>query len=146
VLIVDDYRKDGEQHRYEWLMQTQGDVKMVRVEANADGTVDLVLGDGTRRRLLLRVLAAGDDARVPSALAEKARLEPYQFEYRNNVKTYQRVVLPLTAVNGHYKVLLYPYRDGEPRPTSVFEAGRLSLRIGEQQDLVEFSKRKDGRT
>jgi hypothetical protein len=146
IVLVDDYRQDDEPHRYDWLMQVPDDVRLVASGRNDDGTFDLMLGDEQGRRLLLRVLAAGDGADVPEDMVAGARLETYEVEGRGRVSKFQRVVLPVMAVNGHYKILLFPYREGDPLP-QVKEMGTgMVVDWDGRQDEIGFHLGDDGRT
>jgi hypothetical protein len=148
VLVVDDYRKDNKEHWYEWLMQVPDDVALLRATRYGDGMVDLLLGEPEYRRqlLLVRVLEAGDGAGVPESLAGGAKVDEYSFESRGRAESCQRVVLPMNAVEGRYKVLLYPHRQGDPLPETTLRAGELSIAVAGQKDVVSFAPGEDGRT
>jgi hypothetical protein len=87
-------------------MQVPSDVEVATAGKNSEGAFDLLLADHKGRRLLVRVLSAGPGTRVPDELVQAARLEPYEKNDRGNITTYHRIVLPLEAVTGSFKILL----------------------------------------
>lgn len=153
VLVVDDIRKDDEPHRYEWLMQVPGDVRLEAVALEREGkseVFDLVLrpaDEADERRLLVRVVQAGDGADDLAACRHGATLETYGGEHRRRVTLYRRLVLPLRAVAARYKVLLVPYRRGEKLPTSAWSEDGTELRVAwsDQRDAFAFALRPEGR-
>jgi len=151
VLIVDDIRKDDARHLYEWLMQVPDDLKLARTPAAktpAGSVVDLVLADDQGRRLLLRVLAAGADAAEAQLTRAESKLETYEKEARGRTTKHRRIVLPLRAVTGAYKVLLLPHRDGQDLPATTWSRDRAKLTVAwpDQKDEYAFVTGKDGRT
>jgi hypothetical protein len=150
ALIVDDYRKDDQEHLYQWLMQVPEDVHIVSRSAGTPGqdqVLDLLLGerDGDRR-LLLRVLAAGCAPDEAKLVQTESKLESYEHVFRNNVITYQRISLPLNSALGHFKVLLYPHRKGDLLPRTQLDHDQLHIRVGTQRDHFHFQPAADGRT
>jgi hypothetical protein len=150
VLIVDDIRKDDAEHDYAWLMQVQNDIKVAESTKGTigrDGVVDLVLADETGRRLLLRVLAAGDAGQARATQAG-AKLETYENKTKRGVSKHKRVILPLRAVTGQFTVLLFPHREGDPLPKTAWdEAGRtLAVEWPDQRDALALAPGDDGRT
>ena len=151
VLIVDDVRKDDAEHDYTWLMQIPDDVKLLSkapCPSSREGVVDLLLGDETGRRLLVRVLAAGSSEAEAKRTAAGAKLETFEKTFRNRTTTHQRLVLPLRAVVGHFKILLLPLREGDSPPQTTLSADGTTLSItrAKQKDRFTFRAANDGRT
>ena len=148
VLITDDYKKDGKPHLFEWLMQIQDDVNMVRSGKNRDGSFSMILGDKDQRRLLLYLVSAGDGKGVSDALAASAKLDVYRHTDKNNVTLDHRVVLPMEAVHGRYRVVLIPFREAETLPRVQYYADRSAVHLswGDQEDRIVYVPHKDGRT
>lgn len=152
ALIADDIRKDDAGHLCEWLMQVPNDVRLAAVtpDANAKSELfDVVLrpvDESDKRRLLLRVLEAGDGAASLAECRRGCRLETYGRERRRRVTLYRRLVLPLHAVTGTYKVLLVPFREGDKTPRTLWDKGRLDVVWRDQHDRFTFRARTDGRT
>jgi hypothetical protein len=150
ALIVDDIKKDDQEHVYQWLMQVPDDIEMAARSAGAPGkdkVLDLVLGekDGNRR-LLVRVLAAGSDAAEAKRLQTESKLETYQKEHRGRVTHHQRLILPLESVVGHYVVLLHAFRAGDPIPDTTWAGSKLTIALPGQRDVLDFTAGNDGRT
>ncbi|MGB2819414.1 MAG: hypothetical protein WBF17_00430, partial [Phycisphaerae bacterium] len=151
VLIVDDIRKDDAKHLYEWLMQVPDGLTLTRApdaKTPKGSVVDLVLADERGRRLLLRVLAAGADAAEAQLTRAESRLETYEKEARGRTSRHRRIVLPLRATTGTYKVLLLPYRDGRKLPATTWSKDRAKLTVAwqDQTDEYTFAVGGDGRT
>jgi len=150
AIVVDDLRKDDAVHRYQWLVQVPEDLRMVDQSIGTPGedkVLDLVLGeqDGDRR-LLLRILAAGVAPADSRRLQTEAGLESFEKEDRGRVTACQRISLPLNSTIGHFKILFYPHRKGDPLPRTQLDHDQLHMQIGSQRDLFRFQSATDGRT
>ena len=100
------------------------------------------------RRLLVRVLQAGASPAEQAACRNGARLEIYKsIEGRAEVSA-KRLVLPLKAAAGTYKVLLFAHRQGEALPVTTGGAGRTKLTVQwpDLKDEYTFTPNPDGRT
>jgi hypothetical protein len=148
VLIIDDYKKDAEPHLYEWLMQIQDDVNIVKSGKNSDESFTMILGDEEKRRLLLCLVSAGDGKGVPDAMAASAKLDEYRHTHKNIVTLDHRVVLPVKAVHGRYRVVLIPFREGEPLPRIQYHANLNAVYLSwrDMEDRINYVLHKDGRT
>jgi hypothetical protein len=152
ALIVDDYRKDNQEHLYQWLMQVPEDVRIVSRSVGIPGqdkVLDLNLGEKKGdRRLLLRVLAAGAEPSEARLIQTAAKLESHEKHDRGNVTNCQRISLPLKSVGGHFVILLYPHRGGQPLPATAWSRDGAALRIAwpDQMDEYSLSLGDDGRT
>ncbi len=150
VLVVDDIRKDDAEHDYAWLMQVPDDLKLAGTTPGTigrDQVMDLALADGAGRKLLLRVLAAGEGEQARQVQAG-AKLEAFDKQEKSGVKQYHRIVLPLRAVTGHFAVLLFPHRDGGELPQTRWDGGggKLVVEWKDQRDEYDFHPGDDGRT
>jgi hypothetical protein len=152
ALIVDDLCKDDAAHTYLWQMHVPEDVTLATREAHASakaGVVDLVLAEADGpRRLLVRVLAAGTAPEEAARAGEGARLEVYKTERRGRTHEFPRLLVPLEAVTGAFKVLLYPHRKGDALPETSWAEDRqtLSVTCGGRTDAIELTLGDDGRT
>ncbi|MBT3202269.1 MAG: hypothetical protein HN350_20410 [Phycisphaerales bacterium] len=142
AIIVDDIRKDDEDHEYTWLMQIPGDLTIasntIRKIAGAS-VVDVILGDKTDRRLLVRVFAGGEGG---------VKLDPVTREFRNRKYAYHRLVMKQDSKIGHFKVMLHAFRKGEELPgTTLGDNGaKVTVKFGKKTDTLRFDTNKDGRT
>ncbi len=145
ILCLDDYRKGGGSHRYDWQMQVAGDVELLE-RKQSGGSLDLMLGDGEGRRLLVRVLASGDAAEVAPDTVSGAKLEEYQPNPKKPGPLQKRLVLPAQSEEGQFKILFYPHREGDALPETSLADGRLRVALPGQTDNFQLTKRPDGRT
>ena len=114
VLLVDDAKKDNDEHLFEWLMHVDPDVKLTAF----NGT-DAILSDNQGRHLLIRVLELSSPRDVSSVTALK--LEQFNGWTRENFghdplhiltdcgAIQQRLVISTKAVSPRIKLLLYPF-------------------------------------
>jgi hypothetical protein len=150
VIVSDDIRKDGEPHDYAWLLQVPGDVALEAITVPKDPAVeefDIILTDGTDRRLLVRVLQAGARPADLAVCRRGVQFETFVREHRRQVTPYRRLVLPTRGVTGTFRVLLFPFRAGQRLPQTAWNAERTGLQVawGDQQDTIAFAPRPDGR-
>jgi hypothetical protein len=73
-------------------------------------------------------------------------LEEFEAKVPEYLTRYQRISLPLKSVCGHFVVLLYPHRKGEPLPTNVWSDAHMRIGWRDQTDEYAFSAAADGRT
>ncbi len=173
-MVIDDIQKDGgktaAEHLYEWVMQTGENTDIVSIKDN-----DILLCDATVNRdangqpkpkkgdrlLLVRVLNANVPAKVKDYTSKPSfRLET--FERKDTIvpdgkgglsgsRSFgldKRLVIASRAVAPDFKILLYPTRQGDPIPETIWnEAGNImTLKAGSNTDQVTFKPRDDGRT
>jgi hypothetical protein len=171
LLVVDDIRKDEGEHLYEWLMQTGPDTELASLKDR-----EVVLCDTATRRdenglpvpakgarqLLVRVLDMadpaneGDCATRPSIRLEtferKDTLEPESGESGAPVSRSfgmdKRLVIPSRARSPRFKILLFPFRQGEPLPVTQWNEDHsvLTLSHAGRTDRYEFRAEPSGRT
>ena len=176
VLIIDDVKKDDEQHLYEWYMQTPLDLDLALMHDN-----NIILNEQSEetrgkhavpgsRRMLVRVLEPYDDMPEEydqAGFIQHASLQKHQYRYKINKGKVQiaqgkRLMIPWSGTEGNFKTLLMPFRvtndasdpqwvehmAGTPLPkTRMSQDGRtLTVSIGEVIDVFTFDKPADGRT
>jgi hypothetical protein len=163
VMVVDDIRKDGAEHLYEWVMMPGANTEMVSVK---DG--DIVLCDATVPRdaqgvpkppkgapqLLVRVLECRDPAAGKDLTGRPSfRLE--SFERKDALRDGRsfgmdkRLVIASRSAEPGFKILLYPFRAGEALPKTTWDAGRGSVTLSGPDisgDVIGFEAGADGRT
>ena len=137
-----------------------GDKTMKRnmddVESTQGGI--LIVGKFTPQKgnpqLLVRVLESSEAA-IPN-MEPNPRLETFeniktedmhQF-YLRSMDLAKRLVLPSRSVSPNFKVLLFPYLQGEETPKTLWNNDRTVLMVSwkDQQDVFTFSKATDGHT
>jgi len=139
VLVVDDVKKDAEVRDYAWHLQLASDVELEKTDGR-----DIILRETSGdRRLLVRVLGAdgfeGATVERYTLATDKRTQKPVEGN---------RLIVKARSTDPGFKVLLYPFRDGEALPTSRWleENKRLELTAGNGKDALEFSAGPDGRT
>lgn len=172
VLLTEDIQKDDAEHLYEFLLQLPGDIDLesaVTLYQGEDGglaipppthrwaggqrdaaaqqilVADIVLKEQQgNRRLLVRLLECAGDV---TADGRPARLETYVRNARWQ-RLGKRLVIPSRSVAPNYKLLLYPHRQGDPKPMTRWNADRSELQVewAGQRDLVQFATDTEGRT
>ncbi len=165
AVIVDDVRKDNDTHTYDWYMPIPDDVDFMPIDCEPRGTCLLVekheqqhhgrpvLGS---RRLLVIPMGPGP---------VKVRLEEYASSYsRDRAHKARRLVISRRAVEGHFRVMLYPFRTtldplakdantlfdkhplGGQLPSIGQTAHGFRMKTGTDEDVWHFLPGKDGRS
>lgn len=160
LIIMDDARKDNASHLYEWNVSVPLDVDLIEALTpeirfqNTDPSPfredDLILGKaglprdpGTGKSTpqkgeplcLIRVLWRNSDYGFPVP-----RFERYQ--------GYNQVVVPAISQSPEFRILVYPFRFGDPMPQTSWNSDRteLTVTIGKISDIYRFSQTDGGRT
>jgi hypothetical protein len=137
-----------------------GDKAMKRNMADVENTQGGILSVGKftpqkgNRQLLVRVLESSEAA-IPN-MEPNPRLETFeniktedmhQF-YLRSMDLAKRLVLPSRSVSPNFKVLLFPYLQGEEIPKTLWNNDRTVLTVSwkDQRDIFTFSKATDGHT
>jgi hypothetical protein len=173
VLIMDDMQKDDLEHLYQWRMRLP-----MRVEAYAIDGNDVILGALTDRRdpaysvawpnnvggrplpakgqplLLVRVIQANQPA-LPT-LQDNIAVETIEFRKHDDTHQFpgrtqglgKRLVVPSRSVAPDFKILMVPFRHGEPLPETTLSADgrRLVVEWPHQADHYTLRHNEDGRT
>ena len=161
ALVVDDIQADKTPHTYDWRLlmekdlaigsteptpQSQGsmcDVTLVAKEmrvSNVDKIAAAAVSySANDPKLLIRVL------RCDQADTQR-KLEPTMFESKkkdNNIFS-----LKVSSVEPRFMVMLYPYRPGEPVPTTTWDAGHNAFTVAfpEYSDRITTSQAISGKT
>ena len=160
VLVLDDAQKDSEAHGFEWNITVPAEAELIdaetpevvfqNTEPSHSREDDLLLGlNGTARDpktgkyvpkkgdplCLVRVLWRKSDYGFPVP-----RLEKFQ--------GFNHLVIPAHSVSPEFRILIYPYRQGDPLPKTAWNRDRseLTVKIGEQTDAYHFGLTDGGRT
>ena len=161
AVIVDDVKKDGETHEYEWYMPIAPDLEMIPVGKRQ---VLLVESGETQtngfpavgsRRLLLTVLGNVDEIRV----------DDISTTYKNQTHEMKRLVVARKGKDVRFRVVLYPFRTtvdplgddatlqvrnlplGAVLPLFSSEGSdSYGIQTGSGKDILTFERHKDGRS
>ena len=153
ALIVDDFKQDENVHDYEWGMILEDDLVQDSLSTVSDAGSfrnDIILKpavetDPKPRFLMVRILNAQGqtNAKVPASIETYVMPNPPQKDI-----TMHRLEVASHAVDPSFKVLLFPYRQGQelPRTTWSGDKKRLNVEWSGQKDTIEFALGADGRT
>ncbi|MDX6766466.1 MAG: chitobiase/beta-hexosaminidase C-terminal domain-containing protein [Candidatus Methylacidiphilales bacterium] len=168
VLVLDDARKDGKSHLYEWNISVPDGARLVEakipevqfqnVDPSEKRQSDLILGlEGTPRDpksgrltpakgdplLLVRVLWRNSPYGYPVPRLENTPVEVH-YPYKGSA----RLTIPAISESPEFRVMLYPFRQGDPLPVTEWNRDRseLSVVIGDQKDTYRFAQADGGRT
>ncbi len=160
VLLVDDAKKDNNSHLFEWTISVPLDVVLAEAstpevvfqntEPSANRTDDLILAKSSTEKdpktgkylfkkgdplCLIRVLWRNADYGFPVPRLEQ-------------IQGYNLVTIPSKSVSPEFRVLVYPFKYGDPMPITNWNIDRtaLDIQIKGQQDHYQFSSTEGGRT
>jgi len=168
AIVVDDIAKDDQVHHYDWILTLEHDIQIVSSTKVNDHELDIILtGNDPEQKsgwdkdslpakysgtvpanqpmLLVKVLNVNNTVAANTVNIEEWRSnKPKSLE--SNIR---KLVIPADAVSPDYKVLLYPYRNGDELPKTSWNRSHTKLTVkwsnGEKQELT-FSANTDGRT
>ncbi len=160
LIVMDDALKDGKVHLYDWNISVPLDVDLIEASTpeirfqNTDPDFsradDLILGKAGLPRDPKTgkvVLKKGEPLCLIRVLW---RNSPYGFPVPRfeRYKGYNQVVVPAISESPEFKILVYPYRHGDPMPVTAWDKGRteLTVAIGEVKDVYELDQTDGGRT
>ena len=171
LLVVDDIQKDSQERLYEWLMQMGMNTAVARMAGN-----DIILCDASvpldencvpqprkgDRELLVRVLDYGVPAAAHDFQAKPSfRLETFERKDAlvseapstalSGARSFgldKRLVIAARTVSPNFKILLWPLREDDSLPTTIWDASKTKLTVSEKAaaDTIFFLADKDGRT
>jgi hypothetical protein len=149
LLIVDDVKQDSLTHLYRWQANIPSDLTLETTYVNlinSDFKCDAILKEATgNRRLLVRVLQnEGYTAALPPAFIENLIYADYwgnTFTPNPNIPR-QRLVIESNSIEPKFKVLLFPFVEGDALPTTKFNALRdtLEVTIGNEIRTLAFKE------
>jgi len=142
ALIVDDIRKKaGEQHNYQWLAQIPEDLTRMpesQFSGNLNAATDVVLmepAETGNRRMLVRIIKAEDSGN--NNLADFK--EDITYHLWNHDRVAKRLVIERLAEAPNYRVMLYPYREGDAIPKQITQSnGHIVQEWPGQRDTLVF--------
>ncbi len=132
VLVTDDLRKDANTHNFKWLGQIARDLTIESTDVNlvdSDYRCDIILAEpaGTgNRRLLVRVLH--NEGYTGAGAPGYTELNPYidyfsGLPYTSNPNLDRpRLIIESNSVEPDFKVMLFPFTQGDPLPQTTWNA------------------------
>lgn len=171
ALIVDDIAKDDGSHLYQWLMQVPEGTRIANIPLADDAVPGVVLTKAPAEPwqydkaenlppntpcLLLFLLRPAESPGGPSHLANQVadarlpiRLEQIASPKQIGSKSVKnRLIVEARAVDPAFRILLFPWRSGEPMPQVRWNEPKKAASIAwkGQTDEIIFSKGEDHRT
>jgi len=158
VLVVDDVKKDAEVHNYKWLAQMARDLTISETVVNAadeNYRNDVILAEPTEtgnRRLLVRFLQIENQAsdNAPAYMDSLEYVNYFSGETYNPNPNWERprLVAESNSVEPKFKVLIFPFVEGDDLPVTNWNAAKDTLEVafGEESTLLEFMVNAEGRT
>lgn len=150
VLVIDDMRKDDATHTYKWFASIPEDLTIVTgasLPAGADPLTDVVLEEPVatgNRRLLVRILNANGTPVSGMAPSVQGTSLAYTETVNspNTTEDWKRLVIERSGtVAPDFRVLLFPFRNGDVLPVTGFSGDSLTVNLGSQSDIFAFSSR-----
>jgi hypothetical protein len=168
VLVIDDARKDGLKHLFEWNISLPEDVELLdskspeiafqAVDAKPERESDLLLTRPNTPRdpktgkllvnkgdplFLVRVLWRNSPNGFPVP-----RFERYHGTPEKPYQRFSHLTVPAYSESPEFRILLYPHRLGDPLPETKWNQNRteLTVKIKQQTDTYHFAQTDGGRT
>lgn len=136
VLIADDIKKDDKEHEYNWGMMVPADIfKAGNYELKADRAILTDPVDKTNHLLILPFSyngEAGFDIKDMYSTWRDKKGSVYHLNFR------------CQSVEPKFRVLLYPYKDGDPLPEIAGKDDVFTITIGDQVDELTVSRAAKG--
>ncbi len=168
ALVVDDIQKDEVAHHYDWTLLLENDIQIASIEKRGEREMDILLTGADPNQTQPRgkealpsnvpaggAIPTGQPMLLVRVLNRNSQSDilPQIVELPNSAdpKKYapiRRLIIPADAVSPDFKVLLFPYRNGEALPQTVWNAKRdaVSVSLGAQTDSIAFAPSKSGKT
>jgi hypothetical protein len=158
LLIVDDVQMDDQLQDYRWNFNLQREMALVRQED--DNTFIIGRGDVPWERTgsgpggyansglnWKRTPKKGEPLLLVKVLNVKTETELPKPAFEYSV-TWPRIVVPARTKSPDYRVLIFPFREGDPLPVTTWseDKSRLTIRVGEQSDQFDFQQADGGRS
>ena len=127
LLIVDDVKKDAQTHNYKWAMQLATDIVVESSADKGNGMYDVILKENTgNRRLLVRMLSQSDYQNG----TPPARIDTTWYTTGDG-KSYKgyRLVCESNAVSPDFKLILFPFTNGEQLPATSWNSDKSKLSV-----------------
>jgi hypothetical protein len=173
AMVMDDIRKDSAERLYEWHMDMPSDVEAVRIDSDsfllASGggkikqdapgyasfrNIGMPIPEKGAALLYVKILEMAEPenstyAPTPSLeTIELIKTDDLHQNFLYNSGMIKRLTLPSRSTAPNYKVLLYPYRQGEDLPVISWNDAHTELTVAHDgvKDLFLLTKHTDGRT
>ncbi|VGO16253.1 hypothetical protein PDESU_04844 [Pontiella desulfatans] len=131
ALIIDDLKKDGTVREYNWSMTMPKDIYTAgSYTINGDSVVYTDPDDSTKHLLIKVIDSAATvtfDVSHETFTAVDGPAEAWKLNGRAD------------AAEGRFRVMLYPYRDGDPQPVVSGTGSNFTVTLGSTVDAFELT-------
>jgi len=168
VLVIDDARKDADKHLFEWNITLPENVELLDAKTPAVAFQSPEPQAGREDDLLITRPNVSRDPKTGNPVVAKGdplflvrslwRNSPYGFPVpklshfngspENPFNNFSHLSIPAFSESPEFRVLLYPHKQGDPVPETVWNEDHteLTVKINGQTDLYRFGKTDGGRT
>ena len=167
AIVVDDIAKDDKVHHYDWILTLEHDIQIVSTTKINDHEMDIILtgndpeqNNGWDKDSLPAKYSGKVPANQPMLLVKVLNINNTVADNTVNIEEWRsktpkslesnirKLVIPADGVSPDYKVLLYPYRNGDELPKTSWNGSHTKLSVkwsnGEKQEITFTTT--DGRT
>lgn len=160
VLVVDDAQKDDAVHHFSFNLSVPTDAVLVeaatpeivfqQTDPSAIRMDDLILGKGSLPKDPITgkyLLKKGDPLCLIRVLWRNTNYG-FPVPHLEFMQGHAVVTIPAISVSPEFRVMIYPYRYGDPLPKTTWNNDRstLNIQINEQKDAYHFAKADGGRS
>ena len=160
-IVVDDAKKDDQSHLYQWTAMLNGGVWQADVAGLAKGQTVLAIRKWDPKapanrplikpeagESLLLVCPVGLESGDASLPLIQVSTEEGPADRNDKPTAYDRIAINHRSTDAAYRVLLVPFRYGEPLPQIAYDPakGVASIQNGQQVDQIAFKIEADHRT
>jgi len=160
LLVIDDAKKDKNNHLFEWNISVPTDVEITdaqtpeiqyqNTEPSDNRSDDIILGKNnmTRDPVTGKLKPKAGDPLCLIRVLWRNTNYGFPVPHLSAFSGYSLVTIPAITVSPEFRVLVYPYRYGEELPTTTWNSDKTLLTVSfkNQSDTYEFAKTDGGRT
>ena len=151
AVIVDDVKKDDDEHLYQWVASLCGGVWEATVEGVKPNQIALAYQPvdqnfdnrpiKTRKPLMPK---EGDPILLVTVLDEEAKIlcETIGYDLNGTLQPYDRLAIDRQAKDGRFKVIVQAFHYGEPLPQISFDADTASINGSDELQFIRDRENK----
>ena len=152
LLVADDVKKDDATHKYEWLLQLDTDITLLRQQGS---DAILAINDGADlKRLLIRVIPPAEGSwqwRTPVGIkleSYEGKQTPGKGALKGRHLAGKRLVVTCDGVvEPGFKIMILPYREGDSIPATQQTAKSMIItKWSDHQDTIDARMDQSGRS
>ncbi len=129
VLVIDDIKKDDQRREYNWSVILPRDIFAARSYGLTDRSATLTDPSDPTRHLLVLPVSCRGEARFDVTELHAA--------WRDKKGSLPKLNFRCQSAAPEFRMLLYPYRDGDPLPEIAGTGGAFTVTLGGQKDVLQ---------